>query len=153
MFFLSAVSAVCLTACSSLKKPEKQTEAQTTESETETEEEKTTEKMTEKPEPVSTEDMEVPETEAVQEETDIAPPPPVYEEEYMQCPYCAQWFSAQPDGDLWNPYDRHVLDERDRIEGGQQTEQEMAQCPDCLNWYETGNIFRNHICSGRQQSN
>ncbi len=80
---------------------------------------------------------------------------PVYEEEYMQCPYCGEWFYAQPDGGLWNPYDRHVLSERDRIEGGyqmeQSTEQAMAQCPECLNWYETGNIFRNHICSGREQ--
>lgn len=80
---------------------------------------------------------------------ELEPSPAVYEEEYLQCPYCAEWFSAQPDGGLWNPYDRHMLEEREQNPGGQETEQEMAQCPDCLNWYETGNIFRNHICSGR----
>lgn len=89
-------------------------------------------------------------TDVQQNMTDVTP---VYEEEYMQCPYCGEWFYAQPDGGLWNPYDRHVLSERDRIEGGYEAEssaeQAMAQCPDCLNWYETGNIFRNHICSGR----
>lgn len=75
----------------------------------------------------------------------------VYEEDMMQCPYCGQWFSTLPDGDLWNPYDRHVLEERDSAQSEQETEEteEMVQCPDCGNWYESGNVFRNHICEGR----
>ena len=80
-------------------------------------------------------------------------------ESAQQCPYCGEWFSTLPDGDLWNPYDRHMLEERDSQQGGEQAyeypedtgtaEAEMVQCPDCGNWYEAGNIFRNHICEGR----
>lgn len=76
--------------------------------------------------------------------------PQVYEEEMMQCPYCAHWFSTVPDDDLWNPYDRHMLEERESDAAGGQTEADMVQCPDCGNWYEAGNVFRNHICTGRQ---
>lgn len=181
MIVCGAVLAVSLTACSMVKKPEKQTEALTTESETEiqsTEEETMEEETKEKETKVVTKpqtEPQKPQTEvfipqadkSVQSETSVqtisevpqtmseVPSSPEYEEEYMQCPYCAEWFYAQPDGGLWTPYDRHVLSERDRIEGGYQTEQPkeqaMAQCPNCLNWYETGNIFRNHICSGRGQ--
>lgn len=76
----------------------------------------------------------------------------------QQCPYCGEWFSTAPDGDLWNPYDRHVLEERDSSQDeGQtygypdegETAGEMVQCPDCGNWYEEGNVFRNHICEGK----
>lgn len=76
----------------------------------------------------------------------------------QQCPYCGEWYSTAPDGDLWNPYDRHVLEERDSLQADEQTYEypqdagaaaaEMVQCPDCGNWYEEGNIFRNHICEG-----
>lgn len=92
-------------------------------------------------------------TEAVPEETDLG------QESMQQCPYCGQWFSTEPDGDLWNPYDRHLLEERDSSQSGEPayeepsyeetTDGEMVQCPDCGNWYEEGNIFRNHICEGR----
>lgn len=171
------VLAVSLTACNKAEKTEKQTETQTTETETgtqTTEETTTEEETTEKKTEASTQTQAQPQTEAavqapseapasvqpempVQVNTDVqqnmTDGTPVYEEEYMQCPYCGEWFYAQPDGGLWNPYDRHVLSERDRIEGGYEAEssaeQAMAQCPDCLNWYETGIIFRNHICSGR----
>lgn len=76
--------------------------------------------------------------------------PQVYEEEMMQCPYCAHWFSTVPDDDLWNPYDRHMLEERESDAAGGQTEADMVQCPDCKNWYEAGNVFRNHLCTGQQ---
>ena len=36
----------------------------------------------------------------------------VYEEDNLQCPYCGEWFSTLPDGGLWNPYDRHILEEQ-----------------------------------------
>lgn len=81
-------------------------------------------------------------------------------EDMQQCPYCGEWYSTVPDGDLWNPYDRHVLEERDSAQGEEQTYEypdpeetadgEMVQCPDCGNWYEEGNVFRNHVCEGRE---
>lgn len=74
-----------------------------------------------------------------------------YEEEMMQCPYCAHWFSTIPDGVSGSPYDLHIAEERANDPAGGTTEQEMVQCPDCGNWYESGNIFRNHICEGREQ--
>ena len=27
---------------------------------------------------------------------------------------------------------------------------EYAQCPDCGQWFETGNVFRNHLCLARE---
>ena len=74
-----------------------------------------------------------------------------YEEEMMQCPYCAHWFSTISDGVSGSPYDLHMAEERANDPAGGTTEQEMVQCPDCGNWYESGNIFRNHICEGREQ--
>lgn len=169
---LGLAVAATFTACGTSKKPaaESETETQTTEKATEKETEKTTEKATEKITEKQTEkapaaaQTEVPavsqpetqaavQTEASQTAQDVpnsVPAPSVYEEEYLQCPYCAEWFSTQPDGDLWNPYDRHMLEEREIHEGGQDTEQELVQCPDCLNWYEAGNVFRNHICIGKE---
>ena len=64
------------------------------------------------------------------------------EEEYFQCPYCAHWFT----GDV---YESHVQEERENDPSGGETEEEMVQCPDCGEWFEAGNVFRNHICSGR----
>ena len=78
------------------------------------------------------------------------PSPRVYEEEYMQCPYCAHWFSTLPDGGLWNPYDRHMMEEREKDAGSGMTETELVQCENCGNWYPAGNVFRNHICEGVQ---
>ncbi len=96
---------------------------------------------------------------AVQESGQAADEGTAGGESVQQCPYCGQWFSTEPDGDLWNPYDRHVLEERDSQQseeqiyedpdGAESTQAEMVQCPDCGNWYEEGNIFRNHICEGR----
>lgn len=72
-----------------------------------------------------------------------------YEGEAQKCPYCGYWFSAETDGTSASPYELHVAEERANDPAGGQTEQEMVQCPDCGNWYESGNIFRNHICTGR----
>lgn len=99
--------------------------------------------------------------EAVQEGTDLGQETDgtANEESMQQCPYCGEWFSTAPDGDLWNPYDRHLLEERDTSQAeeqayeypddGETADGELVQCPDCGNWYEEGNVFRNHICEGR----
>lgn len=167
---LGIIMALSFTACGNLKKtteqtPESETETRMTEKKTEKATEKETtketaekasEKQTEQvPEAVTQPEVSEPAqtTEAPQTEAEYpgsVQSPSVYEEDYKQCPYCSEWFSAQPDNDLWNAYDRHMLEEREKHEGGQETEQEMVQCPDCLNWYEAGNIFRNHICTGRE---
>ena len=72
-----------------------------------------------------------------------------YEEDYMQCPYCAHWFGTADDGN-GSPYDKHIEEERAADSAHGLTEAELAECPDCGNWYPTGNIFRNHICEGRE---
>lgn len=72
-----------------------------------------------------------------------------YEEEYVQCPYCAHWFSTLDDGN-GSAYDRHLAEERATDSAHGLTEAELAECPDCGNWYPTGNVFRNHICEGRE---
>lgn len=84
------------------------------------------------------------------EHWEVETSPRVYAEEYMQCPYCAHWFSTLPDGDLWNPYDRHMMEERDKDVSQGMTEEELVQCENCGNWYPAGNVFRNHICEGAQ---
>lgn len=89
------------------------------------------------------------ETQAYEEMPQTTAETQVYEE-MKQCPYCANWFSALPDGDVASPYERHIQEERASDPAGGQTEQEMVQCPDCGNLYEAGNVFRNHICEGRK---
>ncbi len=103
--------------------------------------------------------------EAVQEETDPGQGAAgtTDGESMQQCPYCGEWFSTAPDGDLWNPYDRHLLEERDSSQTEEPTyteptyeettDAEMVQCPDCGNWYDEGNVFRNHICEGKTYPN
>lgn len=90
--------------------------------------------------------IEAMETELLEPETS----PRTYEEEYMQCPYCAHWFSTLPDGGSSSPYDRHLMEERETDAGGGTTEAELVQCENCGNWYPAGNVFRNHICEGIQ---
>lgn len=154
-----AAAAMMLSGCQSLtgtqKETEKITETETQkEAETETETEKETEEETAAG--ATEEAGGTGQTQPVQETASEENAPEnvfaqQYEEEMMQCPYCAHWFSTISDGVSGSPYDLHMAEERANDPAGGTTEQEMVQCPDCGNWYESGSIFRNHICEGREQ--
>lgn len=70
---------------------------------------------------------------------------------YTQCPICGDWFSTvESDGEP-SEYMLHQIDEVEMSWVPESTEN-MVQCEFCGGWYEEGNVFRNHICPGRDEA-